>query len=87
MAIYRGQIRKMKGVYQERVNYFMRLTDNELIDLNNFIGHNLIIRYLGDIFCVQCGRKTKKAFNKVIAFLVCVKSMNAEIASFFLNDA
>ncbi len=75
MTVYRGQIRKMKGVYQGRVSYFMRLTDNELIDLNNFIGHNLIIRYLGAIYCVQCGRKTKKSFQQGHCF-PCMRKIN-----------
>ena len=75
MVCYRGQVRKMKGVLKENVNYFMRLTDNQEIDMLPLINHDVEIRFLGSIFCVQCGRKTKKSFQQGHCF-PCMRKIN-----------
>jgi hypothetical protein len=75
MTRYRGQVRKMKGVLQERVKYFMRLTDNDDIELSKFIDHDVKIRFMGSIFCVQCGRKTNKSFQQGHCF-PCMRKIN-----------
>lgn len=61
-----GNAKKMKTEPpkndQEKVHYWMRL-DEETFFLNEVIGSELHIEYLGEINCVSCGRDTKKSFS------------------------
>lgn len=36
----------------------------QLLPLNELLGHRLSMEYLGEIHCCHCGRKTKKSFNQ-----------------------
>lgn len=38
--------------------------DDQLIPLNDYIGKHIKLTYLGEIHCVECGRKTKKNYNQ-----------------------
>ena len=38
--------------------------DDQLIPLNDYIGKHIKLTYLGEIHCVECGRKTKKSYNQ-----------------------
>ena len=38
--------------------------DDDLIDLNPYIGGKIKLTYSGEIHCVECGRKTKKSYNQ-----------------------
>lgn len=42
--------------------YHLRL-DDARIPLNQLLGKRISLRYLGEIHCVSCGRKTKKSFQ------------------------
>ncbi len=44
-------------------NYSLRLEKVE-IQINQLIGKELSIQYLGNIFCIKCGRKTSKSFGQ-----------------------
>lgn len=58
---------------EEPVQYQLPL-DNELVSLNPFIGKNIKLKYLGEIECVECGRKTNKSFNQGFCY-PCFKSL------------
>ena len=38
--------------------------DDQLIPLNDYIGKHIKLTYLGEIHCLECGRKTKKNYNQ-----------------------
>ena len=48
--------------------------DNELIPLNPYIGKNIKLTYLGEIHCIECGRKTSKNYNQGFCY-PCFKSL------------
>jgi hypothetical protein len=58
---YTGNLRKMRTVLDEPVQYFLPLGEEE-IELNGLIGHELEMHYLGQIHCIRCGRETRKSF-------------------------
>ncbi|MGB0360609.1 MAG: DUF2797 domain-containing protein [Endozoicomonas sp.] len=45
------------------VNYALPVGE-QLLPLNDLIGHKLSLEYQGEIFCCHCGRKSKKSFNQ-----------------------
>lgn len=58
-----GILRKMKSRLEQPVSYRMRVGEKEL-SLNELLGKPLRMAYSGQIFCVNCGRKTSKSFNQ-----------------------
>jgi len=58
-----GQLRKMRTQLDNPVRYELPLTD-QLIALNPLIGKPVKLVYTGRIFCVHCGRQTKKSFSQ-----------------------
>jgi len=64
----KGVLQKMEIINsntktQIAANYFFRV-DDKLISLNNYIGKSIAIKYLGNIYCIKCGRKTSKSFGQ-----------------------
>jgi hypothetical protein len=57
----RGSIRKMVSTVGSDIQYELPLGDSRL-PMNALIGNTLRLEYLGEIRCVNCGRKTRKSF-------------------------
>ena len=58
---HEGNILKMRSEYTGTVNYFLPV-GNILVDMNELIGKEVELRYLDQINCIRCGRKTKTSF-------------------------
>lgn len=59
-----GNIQKMHtDNTDETVAYQLPIGD-QLIDMNRLIGHTVRLRYLDEINCTYCGRKTNKSFSQ-----------------------
>ncbi|MEN8169996.1 MAG: DUF2797 domain-containing protein [Pseudomonadota bacterium] len=58
-----GGVAKMVTVLGETVQYRLPLGE-ELVGLNEYIGHAIKLRHEGAIHCVACGRKTKKSYSQ-----------------------
>jgi hypothetical protein len=58
-----GAARKMKTHLGETVEYTAVFGEKE-IQMNQFLGRQLRLDYLGTINCVHCDRKTNKSFNQ-----------------------
>lgn len=62
-----GHLQKMRTTFRSNdeliVQYQLPL-DEQRIPLNDYIGKNIKLEYLGEIHCVECGRKTKKSYNQ-----------------------
>ena len=56
-----GTIRKMVTTINDTVDYQLPIGDTS-IPMNPLIGQSISLRFLGQIFCVNCGRKTNKSF-------------------------
>jgi len=60
---YIGNIRKMKAFQEKVVQYFLPL-GTEKIDMNELLGTQFQMEYLGHIHCIKCGRETRKSFSQ-----------------------
>lgn len=58
-----GNILKMRTRHDDTVHYWLPVGD-ELIDMNERIGHPISLRFDGQIDCIKCGRRTKKSFGQ-----------------------
>ncbi len=58
-----GFLTKMQAELGESVNYRLALGEDG-IELNQFIGRPVTMRFTGKIACVHCGRDTKKSFSQ-----------------------
>ena len=70
-----GTLRKMITRLEDVVQYALPLGE-ESLPLNQFIGSNLSLHFLGQIFCQSCGRKTNKSFSQGHCF-PCMRSLAA----------
>lgn len=64
---YTGSIRKMRSNLTEKVEYWMPIGEDE-VKISDLVGENISLRFLGNIYCVSCGRKTKKSFAQGFCF-------------------
>ena len=63
-----GHLKKMQvGVNAGVAQYGMRL-DEQLFELNPYIGKTIHMEFQGEIHCLHCGRQTKKSFNQGYCF-------------------
>ena len=62
-AVAKGIVRKMASRLEQPVAYQMRLGD-EYIPVNALLDKKIRLEYSGNIFCVNCGRKSNKSFNQ-----------------------
>ncbi len=62
-VLAQGTLRKMRSRLEETVSYRLPLGDAE-IELNPLLEKKLKLEFLGDIYCVNCSRKTSKSFNQ-----------------------
>lgn len=67
-----GNVRKMRSEIElsdasKPVSYFLPLGDQE-IALNPYLGNTLKLEFLGEINCLNCGKKTKKSFSQGFCF-------------------
>tara|TARA_B100000900_G_scaffold412701_1_gene435044 strand:+ start:856 stop:1668 length:813 start_codon:yes stop_codon:yes gene_type:complete len=53
----------MKTELKSPVQYYLPV-GNQLLDMNQWIGKHIQFIFNGDIFCLDCGVKTKKSFNQ-----------------------
>lgn len=71
--IKQGNILKMRSFIDEEVEYQLPIGD-ELIFMNELIGKNVRLKFLQQINCIHCGRKTKTSFAQGYCF-PCFKSL------------
>src|SRR3990167_4342770 len=64
----------MSVLHTQPIQYQLIL-DNEKIALNNFLNQKISIEFLGEIHCIQCGRKTKQSFQQGFCF-PCMQKIN-----------
>lgn len=62
-----GNIRKMRTELADPVHYFLPVGGEEVF-MNELIGSELRMEFLGEIHCIRCGRKTSKSFTQGYCF-------------------
>ncbi|MFC3033174.1 DUF2797 domain-containing protein [Pseudoalteromonas fenneropenaei] len=68
-----GTLSKMRGQAGSPISYFLPLGEQQ-VALNDFIGKAISLTFSGNIFCCNCGKKTKKSFSQGHCF-VCMKKL------------
>ena len=58
-----GAVRKMRTRLEQPVQYTMLLGEHE-VPVNQYLGRQLQLDYLGAINCIHCDRKTNKSFSQ-----------------------
>ncbi|HEY9035412.1 MAG TPA: DUF2797 domain-containing protein [Pseudomonadales bacterium] len=61
--VFSGVLRKMRTRADAPVSYALPLNDIE-VAINPLIGKTLRLAFSGKIFCIHCGRATKKSFSQ-----------------------
>ena len=69
----RGNLQKMQTTLASPVVYQLPVGD-ELVELNDLIGSPLSLRFVSEIHCIHCGRKTNKSFSQGYCY-PCFKSL------------
>ncbi|BBN80676.1 hypothetical protein PA25_06610 [Pseudoalteromonas sp. A25] len=68
-----GTLSKLKATHTQPIQYKLPIGD-ELIELNEYIGKHITLTHTGNIFCCNCGKKTKKSYSQGHCF-VCMKKL------------
>ncbi|MCB0401962.1 MAG: DUF2797 domain-containing protein [Flavobacteriales bacterium] len=79
---YTGQIKKMHTQLGNEVQYELPIGE-ELVNMNQFIGKEINLRYQNQILCIKCGRETVKSFNQGFCY-PCFKNA-PEAADWFIH--
>ena len=66
-AAVTGNLRKMRVDAHDPVRYVLPVGE-ACVELNPLVGRTIGIRYLGNIHCISCGRRTGKSFNQGYCF-------------------
>ncbi|WP_438862556.1 DUF2797 domain-containing protein [Neptunicella sp.] len=65
MTVYQGTIRKMRvSTDTNHLAQYQLPVGDQLVDMNNLIGHHINVSFNDQIHCVHCQTKTKKSFNQ-----------------------
>ncbi|UCH14360.1 MAG: DUF2797 domain-containing protein [Bacteroidales bacterium] len=59
--IYKGNIIKMRVENDSTVIYYLPVGEKEIL-MNDILEKRILIKYLGKINCIKCGRETKTSF-------------------------
>lgn len=62
-----GTIRKLKAELFSPIEYKLPIGD-EVVSLNELLGKKMTLKFLGEINCIQCQRKTTKSFQQGYCF-------------------
>ncbi|MBI3502337.1 MAG: DUF2797 domain-containing protein [Bacteroidetes bacterium] len=57
-----GRIYKMESQLAEQVIYHLPV-ENELIPMNELVGSTISLTFQNEIYCMECGEKTRKSFQ------------------------
>lgn len=68
-----GTLSKLKATKDSPIQYFLPLGE-EKVQLNDFIGKAISLTHTGNIYCCECGKKTKKSYSQGHCF-VCMKKL------------
>jgi len=70
-----GVIRKMVVEATEPVSYWLPM-GQERLEVQSLLGSQISLEFTGQIYCIECGRKTTKSFNQGYCF-PCLRSLAA----------
>jgi hypothetical protein len=78
MAIFDGILNKMQLTPSDQVAYTLR-DKGQSLTLNPYLGKKLKLSFKGDIFCISCGRKSKKSFQQGYCYPCTIKLASCDL--------
>ncbi|MBK8442590.1 MAG: DUF2797 domain-containing protein [Sphingobacteriales bacterium] len=72
MLLFEGILDKMRATWQEPVQYDF-FVGNAFLPVNDWIGKRLSLQFSGAIYCVNCGKKTKKSWGEGFCYPCFIK--------------
>lgn len=63
-----GALSKMRTELADLVRYSLEL-DGQSVSMNGLLGRHMALRYLGQIHCCHCGRRTARSFGQGYCYL------------------
>ena len=75
--MYQGLLRKMDAQYTSPITYFLNL-DNQQINVNELLNHNITIEHTGEKFCVKCGAKANKLYGEGFCYKCFITAPEAD---------
>lgn len=74
MTDYQLILNKMRTVLEgKKAHYYLPIDDQEVL-MCDFLGAQVSLEYLGNIYCISCNRKTNKSFGQGYCF-PCFRSL------------
>lgn len=67
-------LHKMHVKHASPIQYTLQ-SDEHIISINDFLNKAIKLEFLGEIHCIQCGRKTKQSFQQGYCF-PCMQKIN-----------
>jgi hypothetical protein len=61
--VYTSILTKMDSVFEQPVKYFLN-TEQGKININDFLSQIIELEFSGEIYCINCGKKTSKSFGQ-----------------------
>jgi hypothetical protein len=77
MKKYEIVLGKMNVLPENPVKYFLQAEEGA-ISMNDFIGHDLEMEFTGEIYCINCGKRTGKSFGQGYCYPCFITSPETE---------
>lgn len=61
--IYQGNLIKMETINGNPIKYYLNIGEHRIL-MNDLIGKQIRIKFLGEINCIHCGNRTKKSYHQ-----------------------
>lgn len=74
MTKFAGMLKKMRVKLTDPVDYWLRIGEHDVY-LNELLDKRIHLHFIGEIHCIQCGRKTNKSFQQGHCF-PCMRRIN-----------
>ncbi|ORU91861.1 MAG: hypothetical protein A6F72_03100 [Cycloclasticus sp. symbiont of Poecilosclerida sp. N] len=73
-----GHVKKMRGILGSPVEYALPV-DGESVALNPYLGKRIALTYLGEIHCLNCGKRTKKSYSQGFCYVCMTKLAQCDL--------
>ncbi len=73
MAQFSGVIKKMHTNLDRGVVQYQLPIGDEWLDMNALVGSKISLSFTGEVYCVNCGKRTYKSYSQGYCYLCCQK--------------
>src|ERR687892_36111 len=73
-----GTLSKLETMASSPVQYKLTLREVRF-DVNEYLGKEIKLTFSGNIFCINCGKKTKKSYSQGFCFPCTIKLAECDL--------